>query len=374
MRRMGRPRVRNKDLPAGVRLVGGRYYWRPASQVERDRRRAQGMSESVPLGADPTAMRKAWARLMGVDRPEAAARSVAELLDRYELDELEARKSNGVPKRRPKTIHEYRRSLRVLREHFGARRYARTETEAAAGECVTTLDVQLFLRAATAKVAANRHVAVLSDVFAFARRAGLALYNPCVGVEKNAEDPRTRDVRPWEVEVLVTAARRTFAHAIEFADLTGMSAGDTRALQRAQLTPHGIEHQRRKTGARVRIAWSPALRACVDTALAIGPEVRGTVFCNRRGKMYTAGGWETTWQRTLARANALIRAAGALAIDSDAPPRLAPIVDLVFHDIRKKAGNDVADRGEDGSKLLANRPETFAAVYRIRGERAKPSR
>lgn len=60
---MGRPRERHKDLPPGVRVINGRYYWKPTSAAERAARKAKGLKATVPLGADPMEMRRAWVRL-----------------------------------------------------------------------------------------------------------------------------------------------------------------------------------------------------------------------------------------------------------------------------------------------------------------------
>ena len=39
-------------------------------------------------------------------------------------------------------------------------------------------------------VQANREIAVMSAIFAFGRRCGMANYNPCEGAERNTEQPR----------------------------------------------------------------------------------------------------------------------------------------------------------------------------------------
>jgi hypothetical protein len=108
---MGRPRERHKDLPPGVRVINGRYYWKPTSAAERAARKAKGLKATVPLGADPMEMRRAWVRLNPSNSLPAEG-TVAYLIERYrdeELDRVDPRTRQ--PKRTEKTRDEYRRQL-----------------------------------------------------------------------------------------------------------------------------------------------------------------------------------------------------------------------------------------------------------------------
>ncbi len=311
-------------------------------------------------------MRRRWAELLGHRPAEAwpAPGSVAELIDRWESDELE----RG---RKPKTVHEYCRSLAVLRAAFGARRYAASEHAAAhrAGDALRTADVQRWLDAAAAPVAANRHLAVLSEVFAAAKRWGLTEYSPAAGVRRHREEARTREPAPWEVECLLAVAIDPLDLWIRWALATGWRASDILALQRGQLRADGIHLRQAKRGKRQVWAWSPELRAIVAAAaerpgaadalaLWVRPARRGETGPQR----YTLSALESAWRRAIARANALLD--GAATID-----------DLHFHDLRAAAIAEAHDQGRDAQEFAGHSDaRTTRGTYLRRAAKVTPLR
>lgn len=61
-------RLRRQRRPAGVLEKKGRWYYRPTSMLERAARAAQGLPETIPLGAADTAeARKKWATLRDLE-------------------------------------------------------------------------------------------------------------------------------------------------------------------------------------------------------------------------------------------------------------------------------------------------------------------
>lgn len=373
MRPVPRRRL-DEILPPGVRCVRGRYFWRPTNATERAARGAAGLPVSVPLGADRTEVRRRWAELTGRIQPAPEPRdgTVGALIGRYLADELPRREPDGTSRYAPKTVTEYEHSCRKLRAAFGNRRYARTPNEALSPDVLGTLELQRWIEAQTRPVAANRHLAVLSAIFGCARRWGLTVHNPCIGVERHRERPRRRDVAPWEVEVIRTAAgKHVVGLIVEFADLSGWRQGDILALHRRHLTPEGIVLEQGKTGARQLLAWTPALRAVLDEALARKVRtkrgirtVRTYVFSRRDGEAYTRDGFASIWQRLVKRAASWAAAAG-----------LPAIANLHFHDLRKKAINDAADGGRDARRFAGHADGRLTQrVYRIRPEKVEPTR
>jgi hypothetical protein len=80
---------------------------------------------------------------------------------------------------------------------YGARKYARSEAEAANGGFFRTMDVSAHIRAAEAAGKAtqgNRDAALLGSVFRYAKECGLTEYNPCVGATRAPEYAREREV------------------------------------------------------------------------------------------------------------------------------------------------------------------------------------
>jgi integrase len=350
-------------LPPGVRLIRGRFYWQPSSRRGRLERKAAGLPASVPLGADPEQMRRKWAAMHNAEAlPEAG--TVAEILARFEREELDRMRKSGRPRYRPATRRNYARSLRVLMAVFGAREYAANHVDASRGGKLRTMHLQQWVSGAEHGPQANAHLAVLSVAFECARRWGYTEYNPCKGVRRNEEQPRTRDVEPWEIEVLLAASTWNMHLIIRLADCCGMRQADILALHRDNIQARGIVFDQSKTRNRRQVfEWSPELRAIVAEAWAIGPEIRGAVFCTRRGKAYTSGGFQVQFRRTL-------QVARALALEVGLPP----LVDLHFHDIRKKAGNDAEERGEEMHTFLGNTPEVSHKHYRLRGKPVKPNK
>jgi site-specific recombinase XerD len=360
--------------PEGVLEKKGRWYYRPTSERERLERARQGLPETVPLGvAGSDEARKKWAELRGLRAPgdEAERGRVAEILRGFKAGGLKT-KPNG-KLRAPKTVKDYTLSLdKVLAPRFGAMRYGRTEHEASRGQAIGTVDVQRFVRTLKdaegrpIRVAANRHVACLSAAFRWAVSEGLTTYNPCAGVARNAEEPRSREPRPWEVECLRaiagTLASPLMGLLMDYEAITGWRVSDVLNLDRRQCTAEGIRLKQGKRGKRQMWSWSDELRRIVREALELPGAARAArlargdarvlqghfplepIFPSRNGRPLTLSGFESNWQRLVELTNA------ALA-ECEVP---LAIEDLHFHDLRSKAGDDAAAAGFDIADFLGN--------------------
>ena len=363
--RMGRPRTQHKDLPPGVRLKGGRYYWQPTSAAERAARRARGEKVEISLGVDPIEMRKAWARLNPVG-DDAVEGTVGALINHYleeELERLDPRTKQ--PRLTKKTRDEYRRQLGKLKERFGARRYARNAVEASAGDRFRRMDIVQMLRGSTTPVQANKDANTLSAVFEYARDCGLTEYNPVQGATRNPERPRDREALPWEVEVIKTAATPLLALMIRFNEITGFRSGEIRSIEHRHLEAGGIRFQRSKGGDREFWEWTSGLRAVIDDARKLRGSVRSLhfVFCTRKGKQLTEFGFQQLWRAARAKANRWLAEAGLPAIEN-----------LRFHDLRSKAIDDAEQlHGRDPVKFGSHRdPRTSRRHYQRRTKRQTP--
>jgi site-specific recombinase XerD len=375
--RVGRKRTKNFGCPPGVRELAGRWYWQPTSKREREERARSGLSITVPLGPAGAEARKAWAKLAGYDDAPAISGTVAEVLDLFKAKGL-TKKPNGKP-RSEKTITEYKRSIEVLRKRFGGCRYGKTEFEASRGQALGVVDVQRFI-ADEPRPATNRHVSCLSSAFAFAIRAGRTTYNPCAGVAKTAEEPRTREPAPWEVEALAAVADARgdllLRLLMDFEGIAGWRISDMLRLQRHEVTAAGVRLRQGKRGKRQLWEWTPGLRRIMaEAAMLPGAKIerldRETraplpryVFATNRGEMLTLDAFEKRWAKLKARTNALLA-------ESDVPLR---IDDLHFHDVRSKAHDDAVESGEDGAAFLGNRPEVAERVYARREQKRRPLR
>lgn len=161
----------------------------------------------------------------------------------------------------------------------------------------------------------NRELAVLSSAYNYGQRHGLVEFNPCRGVRRNPEKPRTRYIRDDEFLAAFNATGEAFQDLLAVALLTGLRQGDLRAMRRSQVTKDGLLVEESKTGKRRLIEWSESLRFFVTRAMSRAPEA-DHVLTNARGQPW-----------------------GLWAIQS-AMRRLS--VDWTFHDIRAKAESDHA--------------------------------
>jgi integrase len=176
----------------------------------------------------------------------------------------------------------------------------------------------------------NRERAVLSAAYEFAMRHGYAQGNPCRGVRRNTERPRSRYVSDKEFLEAFEAATQPLQDVLAVALLTGLRQGDVRALKREALTAAGIEVTESKTGKKKVIGWSDALSFFVRRALARqeaiaarpsdprkhrqARQVSQYVLTNKFGEPWTMAGLQTAFKR----------------LDTD----------WHFHDIRAKSASD----------------------------------
>lgn len=226
-------------LPRGVALKHGRYYarrnkrWIPLSRADEGER----------------ALAKAIAELS----PDTAPRTIGELLIEYRRE--------GTKELSAVTRKEYERMIDgELTVVFGRMRL----------EALTTSIVAQHLERGKREkraVAVNRERAVLSAAYEFGLRRGFVQSNPCRGVKRNTERPRSRYVTHAELRRLIVGSPVQFRDLIWVAYLTGMRLTDLRQLRRDALNEKGVEVTESKTGKRKLYEWTPLLRAVVRRAL-----------------------------------------------------------------------------------------------------------
>jgi integrase len=248
-------------LPPKVHEKNGRYYY-----VHRNR--WHGLSR---VSEGETAMREA---LQGLLSP--SPRTFGDLFDQWLTVPHDLR---------PVTAREYRRIVEGrLSRHFGRMALGTLQPD----------HVAAYLEK-RGGVKANREIAVLSTVCAWAMRRQWLRWNPCHGVRRNRERPRRYYITDQELELALERAPAAVRDIMEAAYLTGLRQGDLRALRRFQLDDTGIHVQESKRERRIVIQWSPPLRLVVQRALArsAGP----FVFTNSRGEAWTLSGLQTAITR-----------------------------------------------------------------------------
>jgi integrase len=306
---MGRRRTHNRHLPPRMQLKSGTYYHTPY---------VHGRVRWRSLGKEYGDALRQWAELEG--QRVTPGQTVADAIDRYVIDAL--------PHLGSRTQQDYRRSLGVLRQVFG---------EMALADLHPSHVAQL-LDQAEAKVAANRHVAVLSAVYRHAMRWGWCQSNPCQGVRRNKETARDRYVDDQELNTAIELAPRELGLAMQFAYLTALDLSDMLALKHSDIVDYQgtrvIRSARGKTGQRVTVELTDSLEAIISATKhrQDGQPRSIWIFSNRRGQQYTTDGFQSIWQ-------AFRRRHG---------------IDWRWKDLRAKALTDVQrERGRDAAQALA---------------------
>jgi integrase len=198
------------------------------------------------------------------------------------------------------------------------------------------IQVYMDLRGDTSKVRANRELALLSSIFAFAYARGLMPANPCEGVQKFKESRRKHYAEDADYKVVFDAAPPVVQVAMEIAYCTGWRQADVLALQWSQIKKDGIHYTESKTGKEAVKLLSARLQRALDQAKTLhGVAGIGCVVRNRSGRRYTRDGFNTIWSRAMAVLPKERR--------------------FTFHDMRRKAVTDYEGRKADFSLHSSDR-------------------
>ncbi len=375
MPRMGRPRSKHKDMPPGMRLVDGRWHWRPTNAAGQLvlARLAPGR-KGLAAGAENSnkdAVRKWWAETvlpaLAIAVPDELPEhgTCEEIFERYEREVL--------PALQAVTQDEHRRYLKNLRKAFSTQRYAKNEAQASIGTFLRAMNLTHYLleqKRLGRPVAGNREVQAMSRMFHIAKaRWGLTEYNPCLQVEFNEETPR--DVYRTDADFMkVYAKASTLLKAMmDLMQMHGARRGMLLKLNLADVRSDGLllTLNKKKRGAPTRrqlVKWSPDLRKVIDDWLLERARLRGggrkiadldtaPLFINRKGQRVTVTGYNSMWQRAA-------RAAGFKAHEFHG------------HDVRAKSASD-ADSEADAQDMLGHMdPRTTRGVYRRKPTEVTP--
>lgn len=316
---MGRPRTANakiKDLPRGMRKVGGAWYWRPTDAGTRavfDVLTKRGHKGSV--GKTPKEAAAWWAEnvsplLHQMTPDEAIKGTMEEIFRHYEADELPTFKKKS-------TRDEYATHIRRLRADFGHMRYPRTEQEALSPGHLRDVAIQRNLHLNRDKpYIANRRISLLSRMFRLAKvRWGLTAYNPCADIEyleENARDVYATDDTYLKV---VDSGAEIFRCMVDISQQTGARIGSVYTIKLDQITEAGLvirvgKKKNAKGYSEVVYKWTPDLKATIAKARVLREKAPGTpekkdpagaLFLNRLGKPFTKEAYKSAWARVRAK-------------------------------------------------------------------------
>lgn len=160
-------------------------------------------------------------------------------------------------------------------------------------------------------VRANREMAALGSAFNHGMVLGLVEANPCRGVKRNKERPRTRAVTVKEFNAFLAHAKAKGGSAYlvaligAFVAISGRRRAEILFLPSSAITTDGIRCQsaKNKAGEAPRsylIEWSDLLRTLLAEIRAVPRRVSSLLlFANNDGQPYTDAGFKCLWNRVM---------------------------------------------------------------------------
>ncbi|MFJ2536650.1 tyrosine-type recombinase/integrase [Pseudomonas sp. NPDC087614] len=320
-------------------------------------RDADGNRIEIPLGGDLDDAKIEWARLdrKAVPKP---AHLMGRLFDDYE--------SKVIPTLKPGTQSDYQKGLKQLRNAF----------ESAPIEAVSPQVIAQYRDARTAKVRANREIALLSTMFTFAREWGLTdKANPCFGLRRNKETPRDFYAGDIIWNAVYEQAGQDLRDAMDLAYLTGQRPADVLKASTTDLNHGFLMVGQGKTDKRLRIRLYDGdketdlcvlINSLLDRRAQAGTRT-SILITNQAGLRMSYNMLRNRWDE--ARDKAATKAA------TDGDTELATtILQFQFRDIRPKAASEIEDI-VDASRLLGHSTQEMTKkVYRRVGEVVKPTK
>ncbi|MFI7801114.1 phage integrase family protein [Pseudomonas sp. DD1] len=342
------------------------YRHLPPRMYQRTRKRKNGTTwtsfyyrdatgKDVPLGKDLDKARLKWAELEAKDKPGDLT-MMKGIFDRYERD--------VIPKKGERTQKDNLAELKQLRPMF----------DGAPIDSITPANIAGYRDARTAKVRANREIALLSHVFNLAREWGLTeRENPCQGIRKNKETPRDYYANAVVWDAVYGMAEPELKEAMDLAYLTGQRPADVISMRSDDIEGDYFMVTQGKTNLKLRI-----LMHTEAGENSLGKLVREIternahhpskyLLISKHGKRMTKGMLRLRWDKAREKAQ-------QKAIDQGDPMLAAKIGGFQFRDIRPKAASEIVDIGDASLLLGHSKQEITKRVYRRIGATAKPSK
>lgn len=347
----------NRDLPPRmIRRIRKGKTGKTWTSYYYDGRTADGQRKEIPLGTDLDQAKVEWARLERKTPPKPN-HLMSYVFDRYEKE--------IIPGKSIRTQSDNRKELKQLRRAF----------ESAPIESITPQVVAQYRDARTAKVRANREIALLSHAFTIAREWGVTdKANPCFGVRRNKEKPRDYYAGEIVWNAVYAEAVQELKDAMDLAYLTGQRPADVLKIAATDLNNGFLLIGQGKTEKRLRIRLEDggiqsALSNFIDDLQerrAVNGIRTSTLITNASGLRMSHQMLRNRWDD--AREKAAIKA----SVDGD-PVLATSIRQFQFKDIRPKAASEI--ELTHASRLLGHSTEEMTKkVYRRVGEIVKPTK
>jgi integrase len=195
----------------------------------------------------------------------------------------------------PTTQRDYHKHIAHLRRWFGERDAAELKPR----------DFCEFIEVpGRGKQNRNKMLAVLSAAFSQAVQRWYWLdRNVCRDVWRHPSKPRDRLVTDEEFNAFRASAPYRVQLAMDLALITGQRQGDLLGLRWDTIRDGAWHIQQGKTGKRLAITLTPALKKILGkcSALPAKGNPRDVVILNESGVPYTPDGFRSIWQRQMRR-------------------------------------------------------------------------
>lgn len=355
---MRKKKSKNLDLPPRmVRRIRKRKsgkIWVGYYYCGRD---AEGRRVEISLGSDLDQAKIEWARLDRKVVPKPVY-LMGRLFDDYE--------NRIMPGLKKGTLDDYKKGLKQIRKAF----------ENAPVEAMTPQVIAQYRDNRTAKVRANRELALLSVIFTYAREWGLTdKANPCLGLRRNKEIPRDFYAGDVVWDAVYKEAPQELKDAMDLAYLTGQRPSDVIKSSTLDLNNGFLSVVQGKTEKRLRIRLhdgesASELSLFIDALLerknAAGIK-NSVLITNQSGLRMSYAMLRNRWDEARENAAEKATAEGDAAL-------AATIRQFQFRDIRPKAASEIEDIGH-ASRLLGHSTEEMTKkVYRRVGEIVNPTK
>jgi Phage integrase family len=216
--------------------------------------------------------------------------------------------------------------------------------------------------------AARHDVRFLKKVLSKGIKWGAGTTNAVINLEFEPDPVDARDVTADEFDIVYARANARVQIVMDIADITGLRRKDILKIQiDRDIRADGIHITQGKTLKPIIVEWTPGLRAVVDRALALKPDIP-KVFLIRtlNGKPCTPRSFGTMWQKLLRKLTRPGRD-GAAPILADR---------FKFKNLRRKAATDKAKATsiKEASEMLDHANESTTRKHYIGDEAIKPNK
>ena len=312
---MGRKRQSRRDLPEKCYMKHGAYYFVDAAGKWRrlGKTFSEALASYTALVIDPVKLR-----------------TMGQVFDRYLADIVSSQKVN--------TAINKRLSIRRLRPVF-----CNVEPNTIKpSQVYEYLDLR---QQKNGKAASNLDRSVLSDVFNYGIRWGVAERNPVRDTKRFPLAKRDRYVSDAEFNKLYEGARPLLRCIMDMAYITGLRKGDILKIKLGDIQNDELSVKTQKTGKKLVFMVVDDLAEVIAKAKALPRPILSTfLFCTRQGKQITIKNFDKRWGELKNK----------VGLNDQ---------NLHFHDLRGKAATDAKADGRDAQQLLGHTSRSTTDGY-----------